>query len=363
MAMCGACPVGAGALSPQPPCGNMVNTSAHQHSFRHSVQMTPGQQTFSVHTAAEQDQDYRKGLRRGAANLYWKPNGGLRSVLRNISPRVFKMESWCWPRLCQRGNYCKSYFSNEEAHLQPLFRKHNHMDDFPLSIFLGCGELSFYTLMSSLSHYLPLTTYYLTLFKVSLFHMLHRKSWVPTQVPTTDSAVCLLGSVAFGQEPQVKHMYGRPFRNQTPLLSGATWTNRTSTQVIHPPVRVKDQSTTYVMPETLQGSRRFPQGHLLPVWASHPLIPFPSTTRAAAILRVHSDNSTSKPPKVPQFVMDTNINSLKFNIKQDSIPSSYRPSSCCNHLNLQPLFSRPRGFLAVEPAPSLLECLSLTPSL
>ena len=174
--MCGACPVGAGALSPQPPCGNMVNTSAHQHSFCHSVQMTPGQQTFSVHTAAEQDQDYRKGLRRGAANLYWKPNGGLRSVLRNISPRVFKMESWCLPRLCQRGNYCKSYFSNEEAHLQPLFRKHNHMDDFPLSIFLGCGELSFYTLMSSLSHYLPLTTYYLTLFKVSLFHMLHRKS-------------------------------------------------------------------------------------------------------------------------------------------------------------------------------------------
>lgn len=362
MAMCGACPVGAGALSPQPPCGNMVNTSAHQHSFRHSVQMTPGQQTFSVHTAAEQDQDYRKGLRRGAANLYWKPNGGLRSVLRNISPRVFKMESWCWPRLCQTGNYCKSYFSNEEAHLQPLFRKHNHMDDFPLSIFLGCGELSFYTLMSSLSHYLPLTTYYLTLFKVSLFHMLHRKSWVPTQVPTTDSAVCLLGSVAFGQEPQVKHMYGRPFRNQTPLLSGATWTNRTSTQVIHPPVRVKDQSTTYVMPETLQGSRRFPQGHLLPVWASHPLIPFPSTTRAAAILRVHSDNSTSKPPKVPQFVMDTNINSLKFNIKKDSIPSSW-PSSRCNHLNLQPLFSRPLGFLAVEPAPSLLECLSLTPSL
>lgn len=193
--------------------------------------------------------------------------------------------------------------------------------------------------------------------------MLHRKSRVPTQVPTTDSAVCLLGSVAFGQEPQVKHMYGRPFRNQTPLLSGATWTNRTSTQVIHPPVRVKDQSTTDVMSETLQGSRHFLQGHLLPVWASHPLIPFPSTTRAAAILRVHSDNSTSKPPKVPQFVMDTNINSLKFNIKKDSIPSSYWPSSSCNHLNLQPLFSRPLGFLAVEPAPSLLECLSLTPSL
>lgn len=121
--------------------------------------------------------------------------------------------------------------------------------------------------------------------------MLHRKrvEFLP-QVPTTDSGVCLLGSVAFGQEPQVKDMYGRPFRDQTPLLSEAL-DKQGECPSDSPTSEGKRSKDNLVMPETFQGSRRFPQGHLSSgtqdnPWASHLLILFPLTTKLAAILRV-----------------------------------------------------------------------------